>query len=99
MINPPSGASFVIDANILFSCLISGKDDYLTFFKTNTVYVPDFLYEEIQLHQEVIRQKSKMVLAEFRNYALAIFQNLTVVPNLLISDQHFYQAYHLCRFK
>ncbi|RCR71397.1 PIN domain-containing protein [Larkinella punicea] len=97
MIHIPSGDNFVIDANILFSCLISGKENYLTFFESNTVYVPDFLYEEIQLHQEVIRLKSKLAATEFRRYALAVFRSLIVIPNLLISDQHFYQAYYLCR--
>lgn len=31
----------VVDSNIIFSALISGKEVYLDIFKKNDVYIPD----------------------------------------------------------
>ena len=36
--------TYVIDANVLFSAFISGKDIYPLLFSTYTIYVPDFAF-------------------------------------------------------
>jgi predicted nucleic acid-binding protein len=38
----------VVDSNIIFSSLISGKTFYMDFFSQNEAYAPDFLFEEIK---------------------------------------------------
>jgi predicted nucleic acid-binding protein len=88
---------FVIDANVLFSSLISGGDKYLTLLANNHVFVPDFVLEELQIHQEIIGQKTKLSPKQFQKFILTVFERITVVPNLLISTQSYYQAFILCR--
>lgn len=88
---------YVIDANILFSFLISGRKEYLTFLTDNRVFTTDFVFEEIQLHQEVIIQRTKLPLEQFQKFVLGMFERITVVPNLLISTKYYYEAFMLCR--
>lgn len=38
----------VLDSNILFSALISGKELYLDIFRSLKIYVPDFVFLEIE---------------------------------------------------
>ena len=88
---------FVIDANVLFSCLISGRDQYLTWLSDNRIFSPDFVFEELQLHQEIINRRTKLPTDQFHKFILTVFERITVVPNLLISTESFYQAFMLCR--
>lgn len=44
----------VLDSNVLFSALISGKELYIDVFKALQVYVPDFIFGEISKYQEKI---------------------------------------------
>lgn len=94
--SPPSQA-FIVDANVLFSCLISGRDHYLTFLSDNRMLTTDFIFEELQLHQEIISQRTKLLPDQFQKFVLTVFERITVVPNLLISTQSYYQAFMLCR--
>ncbi len=71
MISSSRPREYVIDANVLFSFLISGRKDYLTFLTDNRVYTTDFVFEEIQLHQEVIIQRTKLPLEQFQKFVLA----------------------------
>lgn len=93
-----SARTFVIDANVLFSFLISGHDHYLHFITDNQIYLPDFALEEIQLYQERIMKRTRLDKNMFSRFTLAIFENLTIVPNMLVSMQSYYQAFRLCRF-
>ena len=97
MISSPRPREYVLDANVLFSFLISGRKEYLTFLADNRVYTTDFIFEELQLHQFVINQRTKLPPDHFQKFVLDIFDQLTVVPNLLISTQNYYQAFMLCR--
>lgn len=93
-----SARTFVIDANVLFSFLISGHDHYLRFIIDNKIYLPDFALEEVQLYQERIMKRTRLDKDTFGRFTLAIFDNLTIVPNMLVSTQSYYQAFSLCRF-
>lgn len=88
---------YVIDANIIFSSLISGKEIYPKFFAENRLYMPDFALTEIQYYQELLLQKTKLSVESFRNFALSLFSNITVVPNFLISTESYYNAFMLCK--
>jgi predicted nucleic acid-binding protein len=88
---------FVTDANVIFSCLISGKEQYLHIVSENKFYLPDFALTEIQLYQELITEKSRISGQKFREYTLYLFEKLIVVPNFLISNHHYYQAFMLCK--
>ncbi|GAB2562761.1 PIN domain-containing protein [Spirosoma areae] len=88
---------FIVDANVLFSCLISGRDYYLTFLSDNRIFTIDFVFEELQLHQEIIAQRTRIPSDQFQKFILTVFERITVVPNLLISTQNYYQAFMFCR--
>jgi predicted nucleic acid-binding protein len=92
-----SPRKFIIDANILFSFLISGRKVHLEFLTDNRIFAPDFLLQEIQIHQNVIRLKSKLPSESLETFALTVFDKLTIVPNMLISNQSYLEAFTLCR--
>ncbi|MBD2756410.1 PIN domain-containing protein [Spirosoma validum] len=82
---------------MLFSFLISGRDTHLKFLADNRIFTTDFVFEELQLHQEVISQRTKLLPDKFQQFVLTVFERVTVVPNLLTSTQSYYQAFMLCR--
>lgn len=88
---------YVTDANILFSCLISGNEKYKRIFKECRLYLPDFGLSEIQEHQAEILSKTKVSATDLRNFTLSLFDYLIVVPNFLISTESYFKAFHLCK--
>ncbi len=52
---------YVLDANILFSAFIGGKNIYKVLFTQHEIYVPDFIFLEIEKYEEIIlkRRRSK----------------------------------------
>lgn len=89
--------SYVIDANIIFTALISGKEVYTQLFTENKLYMPDFALTEIQYYQDLILQKTKVNPTNFRKFVLSLFTNVTIVPNFLISTESYYKAFMLCK--
>ena len=68
--------NFVIDANILFSACISGKDIYKNTFLSNKFYIPDFSILEIEKYKETILSKTKLDKEELKkNLQSCFFQN------------------------
>ncbi len=65
--------SFVVDANILFSSLISGHDKYLEAFATHTFYLPDFGLIEIQKYQSTILKKTNLSKEKLREFTIGLF--------------------------
>jgi predicted nucleic acid-binding protein len=86
----------VADSNILFSALISGKSVYLDIFRIAKVYVPDFIFLEIEKYEKRIIKKTKLKNT-FRNFVRDLFTEVTVIPKLAISSESFARAYDLCR--
>jgi predicted nucleic acid-binding protein len=86
----------VADSNILFSALISGKSVYLDIFRIAKVYVPDFIFLEIEKYEKRIVQKTKLK-DSFREFVRDLFSEVTVIPKLAISSKSFAIAYGLCR--
>jgi len=80
---------YVIDANVLFSAFISGKE--------HTVYLPDFAFLEIEKYKQRILKKTKLSEQEFQEFVLKLLINVTVIPNLLISQRSLKDAYELCK--
>ncbi len=89
--------TYITDANILFSCLISGNEKYQRIFKECRLYMPDFALSEIQEHQAEILSKTKVSPTDLRSFTLSIFDYLIVVPNFLISTESYFTAFHLCK--
>jgi len=76
---------FILDANILFSALISGKQLFLQLFEINQFYAPDFVFIEIDKYKTIILKKSKLEKSEFQEFITKLFQHITVIPSLHIN--------------
>ena len=86
-----------VDANVLFGALISGRDEYLTLFADYQLFLPDFALHEIQIYQEIILRKTKLAPEKLQAFTLNLFDQVTVVPNFLISTQSYLRAFELCK--
>ncbi|NKQ37619.1 MAG: PIN domain-containing protein [Chloroflexi bacterium] len=85
----------ILDSNVLFSALISGKELYLDIFKSLKIYVPDFIFGEISKYQERIISKTRLQ-SEFIFFTRQLFSEITVIPRLAISQQSFEKALSIC---
>ena len=52
---------------------------------------------ELEKYRKRILKKTKLREEEFQEFVLQLFSNVTVVPNLLLSETSLEQAYQLCR--
>jgi len=88
---------FVIDANIIFSSLLSGKDFYKNLFERNRFYTSDFALQELQTYQNTILSKTKLTKQELQEFTIFVFSHLIVVPQFYITLINKYKAYELCK--
>jgi predicted nucleic acid-binding protein len=88
---------YVIDANILFSAFISGKEVYTFLFSEHTIYLPDFAFLELEKYKQRIIKKTKLMEHEFQEFVLRLLKDVTVIPNLLLSQASLTKAYELCK--
>ena len=79
---------YIIDANIVFSALISGKELFVRLFENNKLYAPDFILVEIDKYKSVIMKKSKLPIENLQDFIQRLFQQITVIPALYISDKN-----------
>ncbi|HAN77681.1 MAG TPA: DNA-binding protein [Bacteroidales bacterium] len=76
---------FIIDFNILFSSMLSGKSFYKTLFRNNNFYAPDFIFIELQKYENQILENTKLEMDQLIAYTKFLFNHLKVFPNLVIS--------------
>ncbi len=88
---------YVIDANVLFSAFISGKDVYTLLFSSYTVYAPDFAFLELEKYKQRLLNKAKLRADEFQEFVLRLLTNVIVIPNLLLSHTSLTRAHELCK--
>jgi predicted nucleic acid-binding protein len=88
---------YVIDANVLFSAFISGRDIYRLLFSDYTIYVPDFALLELDKYKTRILQKTQLDEREFQDFVLTLFDHVTIVPRLVLSSRSLKRAYQLCQ--
>lgn len=89
--------SYIVDANVIFSGVVSGKEMYVRAFAANSFYTPDFALDEIRKYQELILKKTKLPPEKLRSFTLQLFSKLIVVPNFLISNKSYLEAFRLCK--
>lgn len=87
---------YVIDSNVIFSALISGKQIYLNLFDEFTFYIPDFVFLEIDKYKAVILSKTKLTKRELQNFIKRLFQQIIVIPSLYIEEKNRKKATDLC---
>ncbi len=89
---------YVIDSNILFSAMVSGKELYKLLFTVNKFYVPDFAFSEMEEHKKTIISKTKLKEPQkLKDFTVLLFSNLIVIPNFVITDESMKRAYKLCK--
>jgi predicted nucleic acid-binding protein len=85
----------VLDSNILFSALISGKEIYIDILRSLEVYVPDFIFNELSKYQKRIIKKNRLE-DEFIFFVKELFSEITVIPKFAISRKSYEVAASLC---
>ncbi len=70
---------YVIDANVLFSAFISGKDIHSLLFSTYTLYIPDFAFVELEKYKQRILKKTKLTADEFQEFVLRLLNILSSI--------------------
>jgi predicted nucleic acid-binding protein len=78
---------YVVDANVLISIMISGKSSYKPILGYFDFYTPDFVFEEIEKYKPVIFEKTKMNVEELQRFTFFIFNQVSVIPRIVISDE------------
>lgn len=87
----------VVDSNIIFSALISGKEVYLDIFKKNDVYIPDIVFSELNKYELRLVQKTKLKQTQFKNFIQMVFEEVIVIPKFAISIESWQNAYEICK--
>ena len=87
----------VVDSNIIFSALISGKEIYLDIFKKNDVYLPDIVFPELNKYEYHLIRKTKLNQNEFKMFVQMLFEEVVVIPKFAISVENWQNAYILCK--
>ena len=87
----------VVDSNIIFSALISGKEAYLDIFKRNGVYIPDIVFSELDRYELRLIQKTKLKQTKFKNFVRMLFEEVIVIPKFAISEENWQKAYKICK--
>lgn len=88
---------FIIDSNILFSAFISGKEIYSLLFSEHRIYLPDFAFLELEKYKKRILRKTRLTENQFKEFILGLLKQVTVIPNLLLSESSLAEAYQICR--
>ena len=88
---------YILDANIIFSGILSQKDIYKRIFYGACFFIPDFALIELGKYKKVILSKSKLKESTLTDFTLHIFSKITVVPDFLISEKSFEAAQKLCK--
>ena len=87
---------YIIDANIIFSALMSGKVVYKTLFERYKCFSADYLFVEMERHKDIILKKTKMDTAQFVPYAVSLFSNIGIIATMLLSTNAKQEAIRLC---
>jgi hypothetical protein len=67
---------YVLDVNILFSAIISGKDIYWQIVTKALFYLPDFAMIELQKYERFLLEKTKFSLDDLKEYTVRLFKKL-----------------------
>lgn len=89
--------TYIVDANVLMSILISGKAVYRNLLKEYVFLSSDFAFIEIDKYQKVILQKAKLDNDSFKHFSYFVFSNVHFLPTYLIDDNVKQKAIALVR--
>ncbi|MBC7571808.1 MAG: hypothetical protein H7319_19070 [Spirosoma sp.] len=89
----------IIDHNILFSAIYTGESRTRQRLLDSpfSFYTPNYLIVELFRHRQRIVEKSKASEADVLSYLSQVLGKVHFFNEELISLEHFFTAYHLCR--
>lgn len=87
---------YILDANVVFSALIGGREIFIQLFEKNKFYAPDFILTEIDKYKKIILKKSKLPLNYFQDFIHRLFKQITIIPDLFITNKNKDLATVLC---
>lgn len=86
----------VVDANILFSALISsGKTEELMFEPSLHLFAPEFIFEEFNKYKNLIISKTGRSENEFNKFLTVLKKRIKTIPNEE-TDKFIVQAKDIC---
>ncbi|GAB2602425.1 PIN domain-containing protein [Spirosoma areae] len=83
---------YVLDANVLFSGVISQKPIYRAMFGKNVFYTPDFVLAELNTYRTVFLKKSAIKRTDLKEFTLFLFSKIIVVPDYIITLESYERA-------
>lgn len=87
--------TFVLDANVLMSILISGRAFYKTVLGNDDFITPEFALAELNKYNQLITGKTKLTLVEHTRYAYFVFSRVAVLPYYLLQQDAIDKAHKL----
>ena len=88
---------YVVDANVIFSSLISGKAIYKKLFEHYKFCSVDTLFLELDRHKEVVLTKTKLDEVQKVAYSLELFKNIAFFPAIFLPKEAIAQSKILCK--
>lgn len=78
--------TYIVDANVLMSILISGKAVYRNLLREYIFLSSDFAFIEIDKYQKIILQKAKLDSDSFKHFSYFVFSSVHFLPNYVIDE-------------
>ena len=70
----------VIDANIIFACLLQQSKTHELIFNENLqLYTPEFFFEELEKHHDEILRKTKRTEHEYKELCTILKKKITLI--------------------
>jgi len=76
----------VVDANIIMSCLISGRDSDLLFSPHLDLYSPDLLFSELRKHKQEIVLKSSLSEAKIELLLILLEKQVNIISGNMFEN-------------
>jgi predicted nucleic acid-binding protein len=78
--------TYIVDANVLMSILISGKAVYRNLLREYVFLSSDFALIEIDKYKKVILEKAKLESDSFKHFSYFVFSNVNFLPSYVIDE-------------
>jgi predicted nucleic acid-binding protein len=90
-------SKYVVDANILFSAIISSKRLYFDIIQRFDLYAPGFALKEIEKYEELILKRTKLKKKKLNSFLIKLFKGITILPSIVVDSESKQKAAELCK--
>jgi predicted nucleic acid-binding protein len=90
-------SKYVIDANILFSAIISSKRLYFDIIQKFDLYTPGFAIKEIEEYEELILKRTKLEKKKLNSFLIKLFKGIAILPSIIVDSESKKKAAELCK--